>query len=590
MTNEIFDLEWDPYRTLFGLGRIGYTPPAAIGDILDNSVRARSNNIQIIINKINPASRDARKNNVKEYVIIDDGRGMSEKEILDALKLGSPDTNYDSNSLSKFGLGLKSAAFSQGNTLEVISSNGDKDFKKFIVSLSEIKASGKYFSLKVDPSDEDINLIQNYLSNNHGTIVRISDIRLENHPSVKATLDELEYKLGVIYYYFIKENGLKISILNGDFVTKIEPYDVLFTQEANDAVNGGNLDEDIWDGLNVKWIKKPKEAILLDPDYGVHGTIEVTQLPYPPAFKPEDSKIRQKYKIEANNYGFYVYRNKRLISWAERFGIIPLDQDYYSFRGRIIIDDSADNAFNIDVKKSSIILSDEAQKTISDLSDDYKRKSKKAWKHANELLKQKEGLEPSETSNQLVLDYEVPDLSTEPILNEEEERSEQIKRQELGNDMKKKMKQIAAEEKSENEGREVSEEELSDEDINTTLKGTNNPKVEKIFRVNSVDDNLLWEPYFDAEQGHCVRINKKHRFSKVVFEDNSMNTDLQVIYDLLLYNFALAEVKARTSNVFEGLDTEGTILEYRRIVSEYLASFVRTKENKLPPLNKDSML
>lgn len=40
MTEEVYNLEWDPYRTLFGLGRIGYTPPAALGDILDNSVRA----------------------------------------------------------------------------------------------------------------------------------------------------------------------------------------------------------------------------------------------------------------------------------------------------------------------------------------------------------------------------------------------------------------------------------------------------------------------------------------------------------------------------------------------------------------------
>jgi hypothetical protein len=37
---EKIDLEWDPYRTIFGLGRIGYTPPSAIGDIIDNSVRA----------------------------------------------------------------------------------------------------------------------------------------------------------------------------------------------------------------------------------------------------------------------------------------------------------------------------------------------------------------------------------------------------------------------------------------------------------------------------------------------------------------------------------------------------------------------
>lgn len=75
---------------------------------------------------------------------------MSEQEVLNALKLGSPDSNYDTNSLSKFGLGLKSAAFSQGNVLEVISSDGTHDFIKFIVSLNEIKTEGKYFSKKLN--------------------------------------------------------------------------------------------------------------------------------------------------------------------------------------------------------------------------------------------------------------------------------------------------------------------------------------------------------------------------------------------------------------------------------------------------------
>ncbi len=50
--------------------------------------------------------------------------------------------------------------------------------------------------------------------------------------------------------------------------------------------------------------------------------------------------------MEAGNYGFYVYRNRRLISWAEAFSngmasIIPAQQKYFGFRGRINIDGTA---------------------------------------------------------------------------------------------------------------------------------------------------------------------------------------------------------------------------------------------------------
>lgn len=40
---------------------------------------------------------------------------MSEKELDNALDLGSSDELYSENTLSKFGLGLKSASFAQEN-------------------------------------------------------------------------------------------------------------------------------------------------------------------------------------------------------------------------------------------------------------------------------------------------------------------------------------------------------------------------------------------------------------------------------------------------------------------------------------------
>ena len=64
-----------------------------------------------------------------------------------------------------------------------------------------------------------------------------------------------------------------------------------------------------------------------------------------------------------------------MISWASLLnGIIPQDQDFFAFRGRILLDDSADEYFNIDVKKSSFTLSEEAWNIISDYSQEPKEK------------------------------------------------------------------------------------------------------------------------------------------------------------------------------------------------------------------------
>ena len=100
-------LSWNPSRVLFGLSRIGYSTASALCDIVDNSFGAGAANIQVIAVKNDKNLTDTAKNNIKEYCIIDDGKGMNEIEIINALKLGADDAHYEANSLSKFCLGLK---------------------------------------------------------------------------------------------------------------------------------------------------------------------------------------------------------------------------------------------------------------------------------------------------------------------------------------------------------------------------------------------------------------------------------------------------------------------------------------------------
>ncbi len=576
------DLGIDPGRLLFGLSRIGYTTSSALCDIIDNSIRAEAKNVTIVIRKEKEEYSDTKKNNVREYLIIDNGLGMDEQQIQDALQLGSSDVDYEINSLSKFGLGLKSASFSQGDTLRIISSADGVTYFKYEVSLPKVIEAKRYFATKLDLNEDDRKTIDEYLSDSSGTIIAIGDIRKNNHPSVRNTIKELHTKAGVIYFYYIKDSGVSINIGQ----TAIKAIDPLFIDEANE---NGNLNENEWDGTVVQWIEKPQE-LTLDDESGIKAIIEITQLPYPPIFKikspneGKDAAIREKYLIGAGNYGFYVYRNKRLISWASQLqGIIPYDQDYFAFRGRILINDTADDFFNIDVKKSSLTLSEEAWNTISDFSKEAKSKSKAAWLNAGKVVHDIINKNPNELANKLVDDFEQIDrLPGDQNLNEDElnNRLKSIKE-----DMEEKVIEFA---KMLNDdlGGNIDVANLPDtpESKEKAIKGENNPSLSKIFRVSSVIDNLLWEPYYDTDLGPCVRINRHHRFARLIYENNSPNKDLQIIFDILLLQLAESELYAYKNIADESYEKLKSILtEYRRIVSEFLANLTRKLEDRLPP-------
>tara|TARA_R110002049_G_scaffold68627_1_gene177958 strand:- start:2430 stop:4199 length:1770 start_codon:yes stop_codon:yes gene_type:complete len=580
------DLSIDAGRLLFGLSRIGYTTSAAICDIIDNSVRANANNINLLIKKEREDFSDYKRNNVKEYIIIDDGDGMDEGAIEEALKLGSTDDHYDDKSLSKFGLGLKSASFSQGDVLKVISSNGT-GFNKYEVSLPKVMEAKEYFAEKTEIEENESELIETYLKEGKGTIIIISEIRLNNHPSVRNTIKELKTKVGVIYFYFLSESGVNITI--GD--KKIDAIDPLFVSEANE---NGNLNENEWDGTEVRWIEKPKE-LTLDDELEINVTIEITQLPYPPIYRiknigeSRDKEVRERYLIEAGNYGFYVYRNKRLISWASNLqGIIPYDQDFYAFRGRILINDEADDFFNIDVKKSSLTLSEEAFRNISDFTKEAKSKSKAAWKNAGKISRDIINKAPNEIANKLLEEFEQIEILPGDDLPDEEIALERLKA--ITDDMTSKIKWIIKmmkEDKGEEVGDSV-DDDYTEEEKEEAIKGEKNPNLTKIFRVSSVEDNLLWEPYYDTDLGNCVRINKIHRFARLIYEDNAENRDLQILFDLMMLQFADSELYAyKNIGKYEYDDLKVILRESRRIVSEFLANMCRKLENDLPPNYSD---
>jgi hypothetical protein len=93
---------------------IGYTLETALADVVDNSITAGATNVHIHV--------DSTGADVK-IGIVDDGKGMDRNDLIDAMRLGSrhPLESRATHDLGRFGLGLKTASFSQCRRLTVVS-------------------------------------------------------------------------------------------------------------------------------------------------------------------------------------------------------------------------------------------------------------------------------------------------------------------------------------------------------------------------------------------------------------------------------------------------------------------------------------
>ena len=160
------------------LGRIGYDPVSAILDLVDNSVSAGATCVAINVNQESDEQQEGQRGRpraiLKSLIIADNGCGMDEDSLANALTLGSSTQQYNEHTLSKFGMGLKTAASSLGKRLEIISrpeNNLDKVFK-IVLDQDSIVEAGKYVYELTSPTQEDLMELDAYAHRNSGTLIR----------------------------------------------------------------------------------------------------------------------------------------------------------------------------------------------------------------------------------------------------------------------------------------------------------------------------------------------------------------------------------------------------------------------------------
>ena len=298
---------------------VGYSFEVAVADIVDNSIAAKAKNIDIL----------CFQNPKPYFAILDDGLGLSLEELIEALRLASKNPNdiRESTDLGRFGLGLKTASFSQCKKLTVISKKDnitsivrwDLDF---IVEQNEWK-------LQILNTVEGNSLFDKLNNYENGTIVIWETIDRYDK-DFNAILNKTRKHLALVFHRYleggVKVNKVKISINENP----IQPF------------NPFNLKNPATQELSPELIRVKGKDMSVQPIILPHHS-KVNQNEYE-QFATEEGYTKSQ--------GFYLYRENRLLVYGTWWGLNKIKDAHRLVRIKIDIGNDQDDIWGIDIKKS----------------------------------------------------------------------------------------------------------------------------------------------------------------------------------------------------------------------------------------------
>lgn len=345
---------------ILSLRDIGYSLNTAVADILDNSITASAKVIKIFASE-NPMT----------ICIIDDGYGMSADDLIESLRLGakSPEEERKQLDLGRFGLGLKTASFSQCKKLTVFSKK-DGVSKGYTWDLDYIQEQNNWL-LKESSIDNYKNTEwYDYFDGlKVGTAVLWEKIDRVDEDSFTEVMSSLSEHLSLVFHRFLEGEiyNHRISIfLNNREIKAFNPFfpDNVFTQ------------------------KKLTEKQFVNGE-----CIEIT-----PYILPHHSKVTQhEYDMYATkdgyqkSQGFYLYREGRLLIWGTWFGLHKQCEAHKLVRIKIDINNKIDDLWKIDVKKSIASPAPQIKNCLKRIIKEFTEQGFRVYQQRGTIVSKKDG-------------------------------------------------------------------------------------------------------------------------------------------------------------------------------------------------------
>ena len=326
-----------------------YDLAGALSDLIDNSIKAKSTRISL---------RCEWRDGDPEIRILDNGHGMTERELKDAMRPASSNPNdaRSADDLGRFGWGLKSASFSQCRNLTVLTRKNDtisgaiwnlddvKDWRMGILANAEIRSLCSPELLERDGTE--------IIWSNCDRLSENGDI---DEDAFNEMIVRAESRLALIFHRYlsgeVKKGKFTLS-LNGQ---RTEPFDPYYREHR--AADADHAEE-----LRVGSARIRVKAYII-PHFSKLRNSELEKL------SGEEGLLR--------NQGFYVYRNDRLIIHGTWFGLIRHGELSQLARVSIDIPNSVDIAWKITVDKSDAQLPASLRRRLGQIVDVIRRRAGK---------------------------------------------------------------------------------------------------------------------------------------------------------------------------------------------------------------------
>ena len=333
-----------PYLFVKSIAEQGYSLSTAIADLIDNSITANAKKIELLF--------DLSTFPFRVY-IADDGNGMSEAEldINMAFPSRDPEIKRDSDDLGRFGLGMKTASFSQTRKFTVLSRKNTSSYASRSWDVEHLKG-GKWEILINSQQENDTildeytilseELLENDSSFMPNTVIlweglykfesKNPDKLNEKKEALQNEIDEdLRDHLRLVFHRFIENPKFQLKIrINNTIISSFNPFPGLSDARWLQPIHKNHAGELI----TLKGFILPARAIKESRHGFSNWTIGKRNL--------------------TDMEGIYVYRKDRLIISGGWNRLVKKSPHFQLGRLMVDIGNNSDDLFQLNVSKSSI--------------------------------------------------------------------------------------------------------------------------------------------------------------------------------------------------------------------------------------------
>ncbi len=363
------DASPNPEYLIKSIAEQGYSLETSLADLMDNSISANCNKIEVLIDMDVEPFR---------LFLADNGNGMTEEELSRNMQFpsNSPEDPRENLDLGRFGLGMKTASFSQTRKFTVLTKKpNDKKYHGRTWDVDFLKTNGWKIIINSDKEVAEYMYQYNILSKAYfngfidfepNTIVIWDGLyKFEKYLKEKNRKDALQREvtevttdyLALVFHRFMerKTNPLQIRI-NNKIISPFNP----FPEEEKD----------------FRQIEPKQSAFRSD-------VIKIEGFVLPSRSISESSRgltiWTTRHRGLMDMEGLYIYRANRIILFGGWNGIVKKAPRLQLARLRVEVGNSVDDLLHLNVAKSQIVVPHELRNAFEGYIQELKIEAEREY-------------------------------------------------------------------------------------------------------------------------------------------------------------------------------------------------------------------